>query len=189
MVLPCAHQAPTVIRTPYRDAEKRRKLASTRAKKKRTDHFNQFNSSSPITTGCVSVTAAIVKTSPALRLFIREVREARTELDAVLAELHSLGGVIDILKDDANSFPSDLAQRTPPVLEHCSSILNQIDGYMHVCNGIDLSKRDKRFRWLAIRADMVKLRLTLEGYKSILALVTDLVGLYVLVLEMLSMRW
>lgn len=110
------------------------------------------------------------------------MREARTELDAVLAELHSLGGVIDILKDDATSFfPSDLAQRTPPVLEHCSSILNQIDGYMHVCNGIDLSKRDKRFRWLAIRADMVKLRLTLEGYKSILALVTDLVGLYVLV--------
>ncbi|KAJ4388067.1 hypothetical protein N0V93_008672 [Gnomoniopsis smithogilvyi] len=132
---------------------------------------------SPITAGCSAATEAIGKTSPALRLFIREVREARTELDAVLAELHSLGGVIDILKDDAGSFPVDLAQRTPPVLTHCSSIVNQIDGYMQVCNGIDLSKRDKRFRWLAIRADMVKLKLTLEGYKSILALVTDLVGL------------
>lgn len=107
------------------------------------------------------------------------MREARAELDAVLAELHSLEGVIEILKDDASSFPPDLAQRTPPLLEHCSSILNQIDGYMHVCNGLALSKRDKKFRWLAIRVDMVKLRLTLEGYKSILALVTDLVGLYV----------
>lgn len=121
-----------------------------------------------------------MKTSPALRLFIREVREARTDLDAVLAELQSLQGVVDILKDDASSFPPDLAKRTPPLLEHCSSILNQIDGYMHVCNGLGLSKRDKKFRWLAIKADMEKLRLTLEGYKSILALVTDLVGLYVI---------
>lgn len=107
------------------------------------------------------------------------MREARTELDAVVAELHSLEGVLDILKDDASSFPPDLAKRTPPLLEHCTSIINQIEGYMHVCNGVGLSKRDKKFRWLAIRGDMMKLRLTLEGYKSILALVTDLVGLYV----------
>lgn len=190
-MFPCAHKAPPPDRCPntlqpYRDAEKRPEIGFDKGKKRRLTNLINFNSSSsdsPITTGCLSVTNAVAKTSPALRLFIREVREARTELDAVLAELHSLAGVIDILKDDANSFPLDLAQRTPPVLEHCTSILNQIDGYMHVCNGIDLSKRDKRFRWLAIRADMVKLRLTLEGYKSILALVTDLVGLYVLVLE------
>lgn len=105
------------------------------------------------------------------------MREARPELDAVLAELHSLEGVVDILKDDAPAFPADLARRTPPLLDHCTSIVGQIAGYMHVCNGLGLSRRDKKFRWLAIRADMVKLRLTLEGYKSILAVVTDLVGL------------
>lgn len=113
------------------------------------------------------------------------MREARIELDAVLAELHSLEGVLDLLKDDASSFPAALAKRTPPLLEHCTSIINQIDGYMHVCNGLGLSKRDKKFRWLAIRGDMMKLRLTLEGYKSILALVTDLVGMYVF----LCLRW
>ncbi|KUI72114.1 GTPase-activating protein SAC7 [Cytospora mali] len=131
----------------------------------------------PISTGCFSACNAISKTSPALRSFIREVREARTELDAVLAELHSLDGVLDILKDDASSFPGDLAQRTAPLLEHCSSIVHQIEGYMHVCNGLGLSPRDKKFRWMAIRGDMEKLRLTLEGYKSTLAVVTDLVGL------------
>lgn len=50
---------------------------------------------------------------------------------------------------------------------------------MHVCNGLGLSARDKKYRWMAIRGDMEKLRLTLEGYKSTLAVVTDLVGLCV----------
>ncbi|KAK7699912.1 hypothetical protein SLS64_011343 [Diaporthe eres] len=130
-----------------------------------------------ISTACFATNNAISKTSPTLRSFIREVREARAELDAVLAELHSLDGVLDILKDDASSFPEALAKRTPPLLEHCTSIVHQIEGYMHVCNGLGLSARDKKYRWMAIRGDMEKLRLTLEGYKSTLAVVTDLVGL------------
>ncbi|KAF3763965.1 hypothetical protein M406DRAFT_262831, partial [Cryphonectria parasitica EP155] len=130
-----------------------------------------------ITTGCFAASNAISKTSPALRLFIRGVREARVELDATLAEIQSLDGVLDILKDDATSFPPDLARRTPALLEHCTAIINQIEGYMHVCNGLGLTAREKKFRWLAIKGDMVKLRFTLEGYKSILAVVTDLVGL------------
>ncbi|ROV92221.1 hypothetical protein VPNG_09672 [Cytospora leucostoma] len=130
-----------------------------------------------VSSGCIAASNAISKTSPALRGFIREVREARTELDAVLAELHSLDGVLDILKDDASIFPADLAPRTTPLIEHCGSIINQIEGYMHVCNGLGLSQRDKKYRWMAIRGDMEKLRLTLEGYKSTLAVVTDLVGL------------
>lgn len=132
-----------------------------------------------ISTACFATNNAISKTSPTLRSFIREVREARAELDAVLAELHSLDGVLDILKDDASSFPEALAKRTPPLLEHCTSIVHQIEGYMHVCNGLGLSARDKKYRWMAIRGDMEKLRLTLEGYKSTLAVVTDLVGLCV----------
>lgn len=134
---------------------------------------------SSIPNGCSAASNAISKTSPSLRIFIREVREARVELDSVLAEIQSLDGVLDILKDDASSFPLDLTQRTPPLLEHCTKIINQIAGYVHVCNGLGLSTRDKKFRWLAIRGDVVKLRLTLEGYKSILAVVTDLVGLCV----------
>lgn len=148
-----------------------------------TDSINPTRS---INTGCFAASNAITKTAPALRSFIREVREARSELDAVLAELQSLEGVLEILKDDAGAFPFDLARRTPPLLEHCTSIVQQIEGYMHVCNGLGLTKRDKKFRWMAIKGDMEKLRLTLEGYKSILALVTDLIGMYVCLFLSLS---
>lgn len=135
-----------------------------------------------INTGCFAATNAITKTAPALRSFIREVREARAELDAVLAEIQSLEGVLELLNDDAAAFPWDLAQRTPPLLQHCTSIVQQIEGYMHVCNGLGLSKRDKKYRWMAIKGDMEKLRSTLEGYKSTLAVVTDLVAMYVVFL-------
>lgn len=138
-----------------------------------------FSPTRSINTGCFAASNAITKTVPSLRSFIREVREARAELDAVLAEINSLEGVLEILKDDASAFPLDLARRTPPLLEHCTSIIQQIEGYMHVCNGLGLTKRDKKFRWMAIKGDMEKLRLTLEGYKSVLALVTDLVGMCV----------
>lgn len=132
-----------------------------------------------IKAGCLAASHAVAKTSPALRSFIREVREARPELDAVLGELQSLEGVLELLRDDAGAFPPDLARRTPPLLEHCAGIVQQIEGYMHVCNGLGLTSRDKKFRWMAIKGDMDKLRLTLEGYKSILAVVTDLVGMCV----------
>ncbi|CAN8104702.1 unnamed protein product [Discula destructiva] len=130
-----------------------------------------------IETACSAAASTIAKTSSALRLFTREVREARAELDAVHAELHSLERILEIFKDGVDFFPSDLAERTPPLLTHCTNIVDQIGGYMHVCNGLSLSKRDKKYRWLAVGADMVKLRMTLEGYKSTLALVVDLVGL------------
>lgn len=145
----------------------------------RAHSTDSINPTRAIHTSCVAASHAITKTAPALRSFIREVREARAELDAVLAELQSLEGVLDALKDDAAAFPLDLARRTPPLLEHGTSIVQQIEGYMHVCNGLGLTKRDKKFRWMAIRGDMDKLRLTLEGYKSMLALVTDLIGMYV----------
>lgn len=107
------------------------------------------------------------------------MRESRSELDAVLAELGSLDGVLEILKDDAASFPPGLIGRTPALLDHCIVIVNQLEGYMHVCNGLGLSAREKKFRWMAIRQDLVKLKATLEGYKSTLGLAVDLVGLYV----------
>lgn len=133
------------------------------------------NATRAIHTGCSAARQAVAKTSPALRRFIREVRESRGELDAVLGELQSLEGVLELLGDDAGGLPADLARRTPPLLRHCASIVQQVEGYMHVCNGLGLAPRDKRFRWVAIRADMDKLRLTLAGYKATLAVVTDLV--------------
>jgi len=131
-----------------------------------------------ITTGCFSTSNAISKTSLALPAFVREVRESRSEMDTISGELHSLDGVLDLMKDDAASMPPELARLAPDVLRHCTTIVNELDGYLSTLNGNGLSRTDKKFRWIATRDHMEKLRMTLEGYKSTLGLALDLVALY-----------
>ncbi|KAB5513235.1 Rho GTPase activation protein [Coniochaeta sp. 2T2.1] len=131
---------------------------------------------SSITTGCFALSSAISKTSSALNAFVRDVRESRSELDALSGELHSLEGVLDLLKDDASSFPPTLASRTPTVLQHCHAVINELEGYVLVLNSNGLSAQAKRLRWAATKSHMAKLRLTLDGYKSTLGLALDLVA-------------
>jgi hypothetical protein len=129
-----------------------------------------------ITTGSFALSNAIAKTSRSLNAFVRDVREARSELDALSAELHSLDGVLDLLKDDAASFPAHLAARTPTVLQHCTAVVNELEGYVSILNSNELSKQAKKLRWAATKSHMAKLRLTLDGYKSTLGLALDLVA-------------
>lgn len=131
---------------------------------------------SSITTGCHVLSNAIARTSLCLGAFVRDVRESRAEVDALSGELHSLDRVLDLLKEDAASFPDTLADRTPTVLQHCNAVINELEGYVIVLNSDELPTQAKKLRWAATRSHMAKLRLTLDGYKSTLGLAVDLVA-------------
>ncbi|KAK0624548.1 hypothetical protein B0T17DRAFT_530427 [Bombardia bombarda] len=130
-----------------------------------------------INTSCFAVSNAIAKTSSAIHAFVREVRESRAELDVVSSELHSLDGVLDLLKDDASGFPAQLAQKTPAVLKNCLAIIDELQGCIAILDRSGISKSDKKSRWMASRGHIGKLRWTLEGYKATLGLAVDLVSL------------
>ena len=108
---------------------------------------------------------------------MREVRESRADLDPVSSELHSLSGILEILKDDVPSFPEQLAQRTPEVLSYCLTIINELQGYISILDRVGLSRQDKKSRWMASRGHIAKLRWTLEVYKASMGLAVDLVAL------------
>lgn len=129
-----------------------------------------------IATGCFALGNAIAKTSLALNAFVRDVRESRSELDALSGELHSLEGVLDLLKDDAASFPPKLAARTPTVLQHCTAVVNELEGYVLILSSPGLSQQAKKRRWAATKSHMARIRSTLDGYKSTLGLALDLVA-------------
>lgn len=131
---------------------------------------------SSISTGCFALSSAIAKTSVSLNTFVRDVRESRAELEALSGELYSLDGVLDLLRDDAESFPRTLAARTPTVLQHCIAVVNELEGYLTILNSNELSRQAKKFRWTATKSHLAKLRLTLDGYKSTLGLALDLVA-------------
>jgi hypothetical protein len=56
-----------------------------------------------ITVACVSLTASIAKTSLVVTTFVRAVRSARSDLDAVSRELASLTTLLELIAEDAKA--------------------------------------------------------------------------------------
>ncbi|OTA93754.1 hypothetical protein M434DRAFT_284810 [Hypoxylon sp. CO27-5] len=129
-----------------------------------------------ITTDCTTLSNTIAKASTVLNGFVRDVREARSDVDGVSRELHSLQSVLDLLKEDAGLFPPELAERIPAVIEHCSNVVNKLDASISALSSSELPKQDKRSQWLATRKDIATFRSSLEAHKAVLGLALDLVG-------------
>ncbi|KAI1416846.1 Rho GTPase activation protein [Hypoxylon sp. FL1857] len=130
-----------------------------------------------ITTDCITLSSTIAKASVVLNGFVRDVREARSDVDGVSRELHSLQGVLDLLKEDAGLFPPELAERIPAVIEHCSNVVTELDANISALSSGEIPKQDKRAQWLATgRKDTAAFRASLEAHKAVLGLALDLVG-------------
>ncbi|CAJ2514026.1 Uu.00g021450.m01.CDS01 [Anthostomella pinea] len=130
-----------------------------------------------ITTDCNALGSNIARALFGLTSFVREVREARSDLDGVSRELHSLEGVLDLLQEDAGLFPPELAGQTPAVIGHCSSVVDELNASLWAFDSSELSKQEKRTRWLETgRWETARFRTSLEAHKSVLGLALDLVG-------------
>ncbi|KAI1630560.1 Rho GTPase activation protein [Biscogniauxia mediterranea] len=130
-----------------------------------------------ITTDCINLGSKIAKVLLILTGFVREVREARADIDRVSRELHSLQGVLDLLKEDAALFPPQLGEQTPAVVEHCSNVVDELDASLATLSSSDLPKQEKRTQWLeAGRQSSARFRTKLEAHKAILGVALDLVG-------------
>ncbi|KAI1775137.1 hypothetical protein F4818DRAFT_448683 [Hypoxylon cercidicola] len=130
-----------------------------------------------IATDCSTLSGAIAKVSTILNGFVRDVREARSDVDGVSRELHSLQSVLDFLKEDAGLFPPELAERIPDVLGHCSAVVDQLDAGISALSCSELPKQEKRSQWMASgRKEVAQFRASLEAHKAVLGLALDLVG-------------
>jgi hypothetical protein len=65
--------------------------------------------SRPADAAFFAASKAIARASLAISQFVRELRESRSEFDILSTELHSLGGVLDLLRYDAPFFSVALA--------------------------------------------------------------------------------
>ncbi|OTB12655.1 hypothetical protein K445DRAFT_43416, partial [Daldinia sp. EC12] len=126
---------------------------------------------------CITLGNAITTANNILNGFVREVREARSDVDGVSRELHSLQSVLELLNEDASLFPPELAERIPTVLEHCARVVDELDAVISSLNSDELSRQDKRAQWLATgRQEVAIFRTALEAHKAVLGLALDLVG-------------
>jgi GTPase-activating protein SAC7 len=132
--------------------------------------------SRPTEEACSAASEAIAGASLAINQFVREVRESRSEFDAISSELHSLDGVLDLLRYDAPFFSPSLAEHTPEALATCVALVGELEGCVTLLNQPGVSRADKKSRWLASRGHIDVLRWTLREYKLVLGLAADLVG-------------
>ncbi|KAK5633416.1 hypothetical protein RRF57_009130 [Xylaria bambusicola] len=133
-----------------------------------------------ITADCVALHGNIIQLLSALTSFVRNVREARSDIDAVSRELHSLQTVLELLEEDADLSPPDLVERTVVVVKHCSSILDKVEASITILNDPGLSKQQKRAQWLNSGVSEISdFRATLEAHRIALGLALDLIGVYV----------
>jgi hypothetical protein len=135
-----------------------------------------------ITVGCSTLVSTVLKVSIQINGFVREVRDARWDLDAVSRELISLKTVLEILSEDAENstgggFPQSLVRQICGILTNCGGVLEQIEASLqkHAGGGV---KRGVKWS-LSGRDDVNKLRSSLEAHKSALDIALDMVALYV----------
>ncbi|KAI0392985.1 Rho GTPase activation protein [Xylariaceae sp. FL0594] len=132
----------------------------------------------PITESCDLLEKKIGSTLGALTRFVRHVREARSDADAVSRDLHSLQNVVVLLKEDAHAFPPELAEKTLSVTEHCSSVVDKLNDCLSVLISPNLPTQEKRMRWLdTARSEAAGYGTALEVNKAAIGLALDLVGL------------
>ncbi|EON66103.1 hypothetical protein W97_05346 [Coniosporium apollinis CBS 100218] len=133
-----------------------------------------------ITASCFTLAATITRVSFQVTEFVREVRDARSDLDAVARELLSIKTVLEILADDAkdpaqNNFPPTLGRQVTGILANCNDVVAQIERLLSSYQGSRLTKGTK---WaLNGRGDAGKLRSTLEAHKTALDIALDMVAL------------
>ncbi|KAI0165719.1 Rho GTPase activation protein [Xylariaceae sp. FL1272] len=130
-----------------------------------------------ITSDCNTLENKIAVLLQTLAGFVRHVREARSDIDAVSRELYSLQTVLDLLKEDACLFPPELAEHTPSIIEHCSYVADKLNALLSVVNNSDLTAQKKRTRWLQSgRSEAAGFRTSLEAHKAVIGFALDLVG-------------
>ncbi|CAO2652988.1 Nn.00g023990.m01.CDS01 [Neocucurbitaria sp. VM-36] len=131
-----------------------------------------------ITAACVSLIATITKTSISVSTFVRTVRAARSDLDAVSRELASLKTLLELIAEDAadvGTFPDTLRKHISGILSNCGLVLVEVQRLIDKYHGPGVIKGSK---WAVVGSeDVGKLILSLEAHKSALEIALEMVTL------------
>jgi hypothetical protein len=112
--------------------------------------------------------------------FVHDVRAARSDLDAVSRELHSLKNALELLARDAAKptdkiFPETLRKQITGIVTNCSGVVAEIEQTLKKHEGTGLKKSAQ---WvMSGKDDMAKLRSSLEAHKTALEIALDFVAM------------
>jgi hypothetical protein len=132
-----------------------------------------------ITTGCVALLGTIAKTSEAIAKFVRGVRNARSDMDAISGEIGSLKTVLELLADDVGvpevKVPENLERQVLGIVANCSDVLTQLEATLQKYQEDKLSSKMK-WTWSG-KDDMTKFKSSLMAHKGALDMALELTAM------------
>ncbi|CVK84839.1 uncharacterized protein FMAN_01765 [Fusarium mangiferae] len=132
-----------------------------------------------IISGCAGLITAISSLSVSINTFVRSCREARSDLDRVSRELHSLQTVLELIeedaKDDTKPFPPTIQHHVSGIVTNCGSVVLEVETCIKKYG--DGRIKSKAAWAINGQGDMEKLRSSLEAHKSALELALDMLSL------------
>lgn len=145
-----------------------------------------------ITSGCVGIMGAIVKTSSTIREFVRDVRESRSQLGGTAHQLAELEMTISLVKDDHNAengsfadhMPESVTRQTATVIQSCRDVLDELDTTMDKYNP---RKHRTPLKWAFKGKDEVAaLNKQLEAHPRTLQISLEISTLCVIILSLIT---
>nr|RBQ98114.1 hypothetical protein FVER53263_00259 [Fusarium verticillioides] len=132
-----------------------------------------------IISGCAGLITAIGSLSVSINTFVRSCREARSDLDRVSRELHSLQTVLELIEEDAKDvtkpFPPTIQHHVSGIVTNCGSVVLEVETCIKKYGD---GRIKSRAAWaINGQGDMEKLRSSLEAHKSALELALDMLSL------------
>lgn len=120
----------------------------------------------------IALAGTITTLTTSLIAFIRDVRDARGDVEEISLELHSLKMILELLANDSTvPLPLIIETQLDSVLSNCTRLVADISQCIQQHQG---SRLQKGLRWVAIgRGDMANLRSTLEAHKTTLNLLLE----------------
>lgn len=124
-----------------------------------------------ITVGCVALLETVVKTSTAIGTFVKDVRQARRDMEAVSRELVSLKMVLELLVEDTREqivvLPQTLNRQVASIVANCATVVRDIERCME-------RHQQHNIAWASSgRHEVAQLLRGLEAHKAALELGLD----------------
>jgi hypothetical protein len=129
---------------------------------------------------CIGLLGTITKLAFSIRNFVGQIRDARTDMDAVSQELASLSLRIQMLSEDSSDcaiqYPSGLEKNILAVLRNCDLVAVEMETLLERMAPKNLGRK---IRWaVSGRDDMEKLRSRLQAHKTSIEIALEVTSLY-----------
>lgn len=134
-----------------------------------------------LTAGCAGLLSSVVDLYGVASDFVRDVRDARRDIDALRSELTLIRCCVEHLQEDTTDsnfqIPANLQNSLINVLAKCNGIIVDMNKTLTKMAPTSLAKR---IQWAASGKDEVnRLRVRLGDYKSSLDISLEIASMYV----------